>query len=321
MLTLKRHVAGVRTPLLVPSFSSKSGIKIKDPTKVDVDRFSETIASPVLISAYDIFHGFADPPTYSNVIFLDSGGYEALQDFLAEKRFGVESIGKAWDEQSYQTVLRDLQASKRKVVVVSYDHPREPLPLKAQLDRADRLFPDRDDLLREFLIKPEPSSPYVEIDVILSQLDRLVAYPVIGLTDKELGATMMERLIVVGKLRLALKERGFETPIHIFGSLDPITSPLYFLAGADVFDGLAWLRYGFSAGRAIYPQNFDAVELDLHQRPDSALANMWTKNYLYLVQLEDEMRRFLLKEDFGCFGANAKLLERARSSLDESLKE
>lgn len=321
MLTLKRHIVGMRTPKLVPSFSSKCGVRFKDPDKVVVDRLSETIAAPVLISAYDLHHDLAVLPSYSDVIFLDSGGYEALQDFHAENHTPDVVNGTSWDATRYASTLSTLQIGKQKVVAVSYDHPREPLPLVDQLSRAEELFPDRSDLIREFLMKPEPNASYIDIEVVLSQLDRLVSYPIIGLTDKELGATMMERLIAVAKLRQALRDRGVETPIHIFGSLDPITSPLYFLAGADVFDGLTWLRFGFSQGRTIYPQNFDAVELDLHQRPDNALVNRWTKNYLYLVQLEGEMRRFLLKSDFDCFGPNAQILEKAWLSLEESLKE
>jgi hypothetical protein len=48
---------------------------------------------------------------------------------------------------------------------------------------------------------------------------------------------------------------------------------------------------------------------------------MWTKNYHYLVRLEDEMRRFLRQYDFASFGYNADLLEKAWGSLDESLKD
>jgi hypothetical protein len=318
MLTLKRHVGGLRTPMLVPSFSSKTEGGLHGLNRIEVERFADDITSPVLISAYDIGHDLIRPPTFPDTIFLDSGGYEALQDFLTE-RPGLGLAGKPWDEDSYAKVLRDLEIANQRIIAVSYDHPREPLTLKDQLDRATRLFPDRDDLLREFLIKPEPDTRFIDIQVVLSQLDSLANYPVIGLTDKELGPTMMDRLLAVAKLRVALTARGAATPIHIFGSLDPITSPLYFLAGADIFDGLAWLRYGFSEGRAIYRQNYDAVELDLHQRPDGAVASMWRNNSRYLVRLESDMRRFLLNADFQCFGVNAKILEDAWSNLNESL--
>ncbi len=46
----------------------------------------------------------------------------------------------------------------------------------------------------------------------------------------------------IAKLRKALDKAGLNIPLHVFGSLDTVTTPLYFLAGADIFDGLTWLR-------------------------------------------------------------------------------
>jgi hypothetical protein len=34
-----------------------------------------------------------------------------------------------------------------------------------------------------------------------------------------------------------LDEAGVKSPIHVFGALDPLTVCLYFVAGAEVFDG------------------------------------------------------------------------------------
>jgi hypothetical protein len=325
MLARKRHIAGlperIRTPLLIPSFSSKSG-KIGH-GNVAIERHAEFISSPVLISAYDIFHNLVELPSFAeDVIFLDSGGYEALRDMQAADAGDTSGVERfKWTEDDYVKVLTDLK-SRCPVVAVSFDHPQHPASLPDQLDRAERLFPKRPGLIPEFLIKTDPDTTYLNIDTLVAQVERLATYPIVGLTDKELGVTMMERLLCVARLRVALDNLGSDIPIHIFGSLDPITAPLYFLAGADVFDGLAWLRYGFSDGLAVYPQNYEAVKLDLHRRQNGgAQLAMWSRNYHYLVLLEDEMRRFLRKYDFESFSYNADLLKNAWGSLDESLKD
>jgi hypothetical protein len=65
----------------------------------------------------------------------------------------------------------------------------------------------------------------------------------------------------IAKLRNALTKAGIDIPIHVFGSLDSVTTPLYFLAGADVFDGLTWLRFAFHEGQTLYKQNYGALHL------------------------------------------------------------
>jgi hypothetical protein len=53
---------------------------------------------------------------------------------------------------------------------------------------------------------------------------------VIGVTEKEAGSTLRERIETVVLLRRALHLIGSDIPIHLFGGLDPALSPLFFLA-------------------------------------------------------------------------------------------
>jgi hypothetical protein len=67
-----------RTPLLVPSFSSKGFPDISKILSVN----SELISGPVLVSAYDLHYANIQPPfDFASLIFLDSGGYEAAKDY------------------------------------------------------------------------------------------------------------------------------------------------------------------------------------------------------------------------------------------------
>src|SRR5712671_4609325 len=69
----------IETPLLVPSFSSKT---FHDEKVVQViECMAQTITDAILISAYDLYYRHIRKKlTFPSVIFLDSGGYEASED-------------------------------------------------------------------------------------------------------------------------------------------------------------------------------------------------------------------------------------------------
>src|ERR1700688_794800 len=82
MLARKRALVAngaevTRTPLLVPSFSSKG---FPDVAKL-VRTAEEFIEGEMLLSAYDIhYKHVVGPFDFASLVFLDSGGYEASQD-------------------------------------------------------------------------------------------------------------------------------------------------------------------------------------------------------------------------------------------------
>src|SRR5260221_13350584 len=49
----------------------------------------------------------------------------------------------------------------------------------------------------------------------------------------------------------------WDIPIHIFGCFDPQTIPYLFFSGADIFDGLSWMRYYFRDGHSFYYREFE----------------------------------------------------------------
>ena len=72
-----------RTPLLIPSFSSKG---FPDVRKI-IEYSSGIIDGVMLISAYDLHYGEIKPPfDFASLIFVDSGGYEASKDAELGKR-------------------------------------------------------------------------------------------------------------------------------------------------------------------------------------------------------------------------------------------
>jgi hypothetical protein len=123
----------------------------------------------------------------------------------------------------------------------------------------------------------------------------------------------------IARLRIALTKAGLNTPIHVFGSLDPLSTPLYFVAGADIFDGLTWLRFGYCDGRSLYRQNFGALTLGVNTKAHMIDARCWFSNYYYLKDLELEMRRFLKDHNFAAFKYHSGIIEQSFQTVAEAV--
>jgi hypothetical protein len=122
----------------------------------------------------------------------------------------------------------------------------------------------------------------------------------------------MER---IAELRLALDRTGITAPLHIFGSLDPVTSCLYFISGAEVFDGLTWLRYSYVDGRSVYMHDYGALRIGIHERDELVRARTLADNINYLQKLRFQMQAFLLQGEFGKFENNGAALAQAYDAL------
>lgn len=291
----------LETPLLLPSFSSKIGLWIDYSVQEVLDTSSEYIYSPILISAYDIHYGkiASNAYQYAPAIFLDSGGYEVLQD-TKMKKLGFDQRDKSdWNYENYSKIISEWDFTKP-TVIISYDHPDEHLTILEQIKRA-KAIPQKPNVLREILIKPEPMQKELDEDLIISHAKEFQNFDIIGLTEKELGGTYNKRFKKIAAIRRGLILAGLEDlPIHIFGSLDTLSTPLYFVAGADIFDGLTWIKFGYFEGLTIYNQNYSAVINKMAPTTqrleigDGAFVDIirLQKNYFYTQQLQEEMESY-----------------------------
>lgn len=307
--------ASLRTPILIPSFSSRI------PKVEKIFRASEEfISGPILISAYDVKHQLLNPPfDFGNAIFLDSGGYEASIDSDLSDVSNLPPQGKDWTESEHLSVLAAWQ-SKVPTVIISYDHPKVRLPLPKQISAASELALPKNSL-REILIKPETEAQnFIQPESIRKHIHSLSKFDVIGVTEKEIGNSVLERMQNIAIMRLALNKAGIGTPIHVFGSLDAITTLFYFVAGADIFDGLTWLRYAFKDGRTLYRQDFGITDLGIGTKFPLVEALCWARNYQYMQEMELEMRRFLKDHDFGVFKYHSQIIRAAFENVEEEMR-
>lgn len=278
-----------QTPLPLPAFSSKA---LKSNLADTAKRIGEIVFGPILISAFDLHGGHLVGVEQGKLVFdcpltfIDSGGYENLLHVdHPDKRLTVEqhrAVLDAWPQQSL-------------AVAVNHDRPSD--DVAEQIEAAASLGPGRM-LGRELLLKP---SENVSVSGLISQLSRqskdLARIDVIGLTEKEAGPSLVDLLRTIASLRKQLDTTGFDyMPIHIFGGLDPVRTPLYFLAGADIFDGLSWLRYGFEAGCAVYLSALAALK---HPRVPLVDAEWLVRqsNFFEITKMQTAMRKYMATQD------------------------
>lgn len=304
-----------RTPLLIPSFSSKGFPEVK---KI-VEYSTELIEDVTLVSAYDLHYGNIElPPNLAPLIFLDSGGYEASKDAELSDYGDKEHVRREWNQKFHEAQLVRWDPGVPSVLI-SYDHPDERISLPAQIERARAMAPGKTGVLREFLIKPETTEQIrIQIEPVLRNIHGLAHFDVIGVTEKELGPSIIKRMRNIAKLRIALNKAGLDTPIHVFGSLDTVTTPMYFLAGADIFDGLTWLRFAFHEGLTIYKQNYGGLKLGVTTPVDVVDGLCWNNNYRYMKLMELEMRRFLQEGKFECFKYHPEQFREACEAVVEA---
>jgi len=304
------------TPMLVPSLSSRVNIDYRK----TLDVLSEVITGPFLLSAYDFHYTNPFPKiTFSELVFFDSGGYEsAIEKEVAE--FGLYKPDPfEWSQQKH------LEAVQRwdddiPTVIISYDHPSERVPVEKQIENANNLFRTKSGIIKELLIKPESKdSRRINFKRFFENIDKINDFDILGFTEKELGKSILDRMINIAKIRQQLEAHSIEIPLHIFGSLDTITTPLYYISGADIFDGLSWLRFVFDEGTTHYINTYGPEIFGIHENTDGVWIRSVYQNYNYLGRLKIDLEHFQSTGEFAKLGKKSAFFEKSFSDLNEKM--
>lgn len=321
--------ACLETPLLVPSFSSKAfgfGRNGEPEVLRVLQAAQEFITRTCLISAYDLHYKYIpeaqDLAVNVDLMFLDSGGYEVSDDRDLSAVEKPVHRPEEWDAAKLQAIV-DRWPASLPAVFVSYDHPKHRRPVTDQLRDAKQAMLAQPAHLHSFLLKPQTKDEYTlesALQALGGQIRELAGFQLLGVTEKELGNSALERMVRIASLRRALDDASLHIPIHVFGALDPLSVCLYFVAGAEVFDGLTWSRYAYSSGRCIYVHNNATVTYGLEVNDDEARVRTIKDNLRYLDQLERSLRRFAETRDWAQLNDNRDLVRAATELMQRQLE-
>ncbi|OFV94716.1 MAG: hypothetical protein A3F68_08230 [Acidobacteria bacterium RIFCSPLOWO2_12_FULL_54_10] len=321
--------ASLETPLLVPSFSSKAfgfGRDGKSEVLQVLEVAQEFITRTCLVSAYDVHYAYIPEPQDLSItvdlMFLDSGGYEVSDDRdLSAVEKPVHRPGD-WDAAKLQAIW-DRWPAGLPAVLVSYDHSNHRRSVTEQLRDAKDAMLARPSHLHSFLLKPqakEERSLDSALRALGGQVGELAGFQLLGVTEKELGNSPLERMVRIARLRQALDAAALSIPIHVFGALDPLSVCLYFVAGAEVFDGLTWSRYAYRSGQCIYVHNSAAMAYGIDVDDDEARVRTIKDNLRHLDQLERSLRLFSETRDWNQLAESRDLVQGAVDQLRSQLE-
>ena len=318
----------LHTPLLVPSFSSKAFgfTRGGQPEILHVlDASREFITRTCLISAYDVYYKYLpapeDLPITVDLMFVDSGGYEVSQDRDLSAVDKPVHRPEEWDARKLTTIL-DRWPEGLPAVFVSYDHPNEKRPVANQIQTAKEFLSRYPRHLHSFLLKPQTQdelSLEPALQVLTDRIGELEGFDLLGLTEKELGNSILERMIRIAEVRRNLNAAGLSLPIHVFGALDPLSVCLYYIAGAEVFDGLTWFRYAYNSGQCVYAHNNAALVYEIDITDDEVRVRTIKENIRYLARLERSLRAIAESGNWEELTDNREFIQRAADQLRSHL--
>lgn len=291
----RRSIAqfGVETPLLVPSFSSRGFHEVASLYReLRNDLYGVSLVSAFDMSTQRIDNDLAD---IADLILLDSGVYETKPFAVAADGYHPEPAHGTWDRDAYRDYLRAVQPTAT-VLAVSFDHYG---PIERQIELAVEDFAQAPSAASDFLVKPISNELLLESREIAAHAGALARFGVLGFTERELGNSLLDRCRALIALRTALNEAGTDTPIHVFGTITPGAVLSYFFCGADIFDGLNWLRFVYD-GAALRPISEAALDDDQWEQPDGLLfLRQSRRNLRFLRKLQDAMRSYCASGDLG----------------------
>ena len=239
--------AEAHTPLLVPSFSSRGFPCVSE-------IFAELrgqLYGVCLVSASDL-SACRIPPDVSdvaNLIVVDSGRYEAEQAATVSTSCYMPPSIFQWSRSLYHDALSAKVNCDANFIAVNYDKCG---PIETQFEQANEDFALVPDATKDILIKPENQGDLVNVAKLSRYDSKLSGYDVIGVAARELGDSLIERCRAIVMLRDILNDFGLATPIHVFGAIRPAEVLAFFFCGADIFDGLGWLKSAFRDGASVH---------------------------------------------------------------------
>ena len=299
------HKLEVGTPLIAPSFSSRGFPYVSDIW----EEFRYKLYGVCLVSAFDLACGRipADVPDMVNIVILDSGLYETNKGWIESGDRHTPSSATNWTRKQYHETVKGIGADGN-AMLVNFDHVGA---LEDQIERASEDFSLAPQAASDFLVKPTDATEWVNIPKLSQHLEALKQFDAIGITARESGSSFLKRCSSIVTLRDLLNDADLDTPIHVFGAINPYEVLAYFFCGADIFDGLNWLRLAFRSDGSV-PIDESALEDMKWNLPEVDLqSEEWTNNLRFLYRLQEALQEYALSGSFESLVEEFPIVRRA----------
>lgn len=225
----------------------------------------------ILVSAYDAWNLYRRNASFyatmkafvasDNVVFLDSGNYEA---YRLGNRYTPRRNPSGWRKENFWKVATRLSPD----AAFAFDslnpkgEPDEVVFRIAKRFRADdKMLQERDFPLCPIVHLPTTGEDELASVAahIVSQVAKELDPLLIAIPERELGDGLLARVRSVRTIRKALDGLNRYYPLHLLGTGNPLSMVALAAAGADLFDGLEWCRTvaDYDNGYLFHFQHFD----------------------------------------------------------------
>ena len=143
-----------------------------------------------------------------------------------------------WSRDDYFEIAADVDEAANGILV-NYDGYE---PLEQQIRRAAEDFFASAPYGKRLSVETESPARLVNMARVAKYVDELAQIRHNRHCAREVGGSLTQRCRTVMTLRDTLDDADINMPVHVFGAITPLEVLTYFFCGADVFDGLNWLR-------------------------------------------------------------------------------
>lgn len=290
----KVHKLGVATPLIAPSFSSRGFPHLSDIW----EQLRHKLYGLCLISAFDVAGGRipGGEADLVNVAILDSGLYETRVRKPNLNATECSPHSENWSREQYLEAVQSMGAQGN-LILVNFDQVGR---LEDQIKLAVQDFSTAPRAASDFLVKPADPSELVNVAKLAKFGDSLKQFSVIGITAREAGDSFLERCRSIVMLRDLLNDADLDTPVHVFGAIKPYEVLAYFLCGADIFDGLSWLRWSLREYGSVPIDETSTEDMQWTLTDWELHTLQCTQNLTLLFRLQQAMQEYAVS---GCLEA------------------
>ena len=294
--TWMNYIDDYELPLFVPSFSSKGNVLLPALNNTYISdnydllkKLDMRVFETYLVSAYDIYYGYMpkDPEELpeTRFLFVDSGGYEINDSFEINEKNKFNYHVNPWDKEKmidvYDRIASSIKFQNSTLILSGFDNTN--ITISEQIANIHSMQERYPTAIVNYLLRITDNMNAVISGICNTQF--LEEIKVIGLTEKELGYTVQDKVRNLIAIKEALNNEGWTGRIHIFGGLDPVLTKLYFFSGADIFDGLSWQRMRYCDLSTLFHPSHYQISLSEEENK----FRMMAANISELRQTKDEL--------------------------------